>query len=254
MPGRFGNLRFMLSDRQISAGLSQAVRHFWVTRNGQSQKQKDSGRSDQGARSAVTGGKQMDGFVELVKSLVTKSGLPSKCIFTQQKLEIPGYFRPEKKWDLLIVNEGALIAAIEFKSQIGPSFGNNFNNRSEEAIGTAQDLWTAFREGVFLKTSRPWLGYLMMLEDCAGSTTPVSVKEPHFRVFPEFVGASYAQRYQHFLTRLSRERLYDSTCLLMSSSANGEKGKYSSPNMELGFHRFAASLHGHIVGYLNSGP
>ncbi len=39
-----------------------------------------------------------------------------------------------KKWDLLVV-EGCLIAAIEFKSQVG-SFGNNYNNRTEEALGS----------------------------------------------------------------------------------------------------------------------
>lgn len=27
------------------------------------------------------------------------------------------------------MHEGRLIAAIELKSQVGPSFGNNFNNR-----------------------------------------------------------------------------------------------------------------------------
>jgi len=41
---------------------------------------------------------------------------------------------------MLVINEGRLIAALEFKSHVGPSFGNNFNNRAEEAIGTAHDL------------------------------------------------------------------------------------------------------------------
>ncbi|TVS11604.1 MAG: hypothetical protein EA424_23590 [Planctomycetaceae bacterium] len=48
--------------------------------------------------------------------------------------------------------------------------GNNFNNRSEEAIGTAQDIWTAYREGAFPMLDRPWLGYLLMLERCPRST------------------------------------------------------------------------------------
>ena len=39
-------------------------------------------------------------------------------------------------------------AAVELKSQIG-SYGNNFNNRAEESIGSAVDLWTAFRENQF---------------------------------------------------------------------------------------------------------
>ena len=48
------------------------------------------------------------------------------------------YFRPNKKWDFIVVVEGQLVAAREAKSQVGPSFGNNFNNRTEEAT-TAED-------------------------------------------------------------------------------------------------------------------
>ena len=43
-------------------------------------------------------------------------------------LTLPGYFRPTKLWDLLVTYKGQLIAAIELKSHVGPSFGNNFNN------------------------------------------------------------------------------------------------------------------------------
>jgi hypothetical protein len=161
----------MLSERRLKSGITKAVKHFWETRSGQAKKQQDAGRSDQGSRGAVTGGKQMDGFVLLVRDIITTAGLSEECIHTSACLELPGYFRPEKKWDLVVVDDNVLIAAIEFKSQIGPSFGNNFNNRSEEAIGTAQDIWTAYREGAFPASERPWLGYVMMLEDCPRSTS-----------------------------------------------------------------------------------
>ncbi|MFQ5730365.1 MAG: PaeR7I family type II restriction endonuclease [Planctomycetaceae bacterium] len=118
----------------------------------------------------------MDGFVLPVRDIIKDGGLPDDCIHTSTSLELPGYFRPEKKWDLIVVDGNVLVAAIEFKSQIGPSFGNNFNNRSEEAIGTAQDIWTAYREGAFQTSDRPWLCYVMMLEDCLRSTSPVSVR------------------------------------------------------------------------------
>ena len=127
----------------------------------------------------------MDGFNQLVTNLILRSGIESSAIFHKKALELPGYFRPEKKWDLLVVKDGQLIAAIEAKSQVGPSFGNNFNNRAEEAIGSAVDLWTAYREGIFNKTIKPWLGYIFLLEDCPKSNTPVSIKEPHFEVFPD---------------------------------------------------------------------
>jgi hypothetical protein len=244
----------MLSERRIEADISRAVSHFWNTRSGQAKKQQDTGRTDQGARGAVTGGKQLDGFVLLVRDIIIDSGLSGNCIYTSTSLELPGYFRPEKKWDLIVVDGDVLVAAIEFKSQIGPSFGNNFNNRSEEAIGTAQDIWTAFREGAFPTSDRPWIGYLMMLEDCPRSTSPVCVRQPHFSVFPEFLDASYSERYQFLMTKLVRERLYDSTCLLLSSRKYGAKGQFTFPNPGLSFTHLAASLSGKITSHLNTRP
>jgi hypothetical protein len=162
---------------------------------------------------------------------------------------LPGYFRAEKSWDLIVVADGNLLAVIEFKAQVGPSFGNNFNNRTEEALGNASDLWAAYREGAFKPSMRPWLGYVFILEDCEKSQTPVRVKEPHFKVFPEFRGASYAKRYELFLTKLLRERLYDGACLLLSPRETGKKGHFSSPNDELSFRAFAAGLSAHAIAY-----
>jgi len=242
----------MKSERSLHRGIAKAVGHFWETRLGQATKQQKSGRRDQGTRGAVTGGKQMDGFVALVRELIIDCGLPNGSLYTDSKLELPGYFRPEKKWDLLVVDGSTLIAAIEFKSQIGPSFGNNFNNRSEEAIGTAQDIWTAYREGAFSVSDRPWLGYLMMLEDCPKSNSPVSVRQSHFPVFPDFVEASYSQRYQLLMTRLVRERLYDATCFLMSSRDAGPKGRSTHPDQSLSFIQFSASLTGRMLSYMST--
>ncbi|MDE2950829.1 MAG: hypothetical protein OXT68_08675 [Chloroflexota bacterium] len=142
----------------------------------------------------------------------------------------------------MVVAGGKFAAGIELKSQVGPSFGNNFNNRAEEAIGSATDIWAAYREGAFAPSPRPWLGYLMLLENSPKSTRPVKVLQPHFAVFPEFSGASYATRYELLLTKLVRERLYDSSCLLLSSRNSGESGEYEEPSTELAFRRLLASL------------
>ena len=148
----------------IDAHISKAIRHFWQTRARQAKKQGTvTGQRDAGQRTAVTGGKHLDGFVKLCHSLLIDAGVKNTDVFWQESLEIPGYFRPEKKWDLLAVSDGQLVAAIEFKAQVGPSFGNNFNNRTEEALGNATDLWAAYREGAFKPSARPWLGYVFLL-------------------------------------------------------------------------------------------
>jgi len=227
---------------QLDLKLRSAVTQFWSSRETQMQKQgTKTGVRDAGARAAVTGGSQMDGFVALVRDLLEESGVDRPVVYCERHIELPGWFRPEKKWDLLVVVEGCLIAAIEFKSQVG-SFGNNFNNRTEEALGSATDLWAAYREGAFKPSARPWLGYLMLLEDAPASTRPVKAQEPHFKVFEEFKSASYAGRYEILLTKLVRERLYDATCFLMSNSADGLNGQYSEPVAELNFTNFISSL------------
>ena len=236
--------------KQIADRTSKAVAHYWQTRAGQRKKQEAGGKADQGLRSAVTGGAQMDGFIDLFTKLVTHAGIPENCIFRKKSVELPGFFRPTKEWDLLVVRERTLIAAIEAKSQVGPSFGNNFNNRTEEAIGSALDLWTAFREKAYLDSPQPFLGYFFMLEDCDASNRPVSVQEPHFKVFPEFVGASYMRRYELFCRKLVLERHYTASAFITSSSFDGLKGGYKTPADDLSMERFAKVLAAHVATFV----
>jgi len=226
--------------------IAEAVAHYWLTRKAQRQRQEKRGISDAGLRSAVTGGAQMDGFINLFTDLIVDAGIDNRFIFRKKSLELPGFFRPTKEWDLLVVKNGRLLVAIEAKSQVGPSFGNNFNNRTEEAMGSAVDLWTAFREGAFNGGVQPFLGYFFMLEDCDASNRPVRVKEPHFKVFPEFVGASYMKRYELFCRKLILERHYTSASFMTSDSENGLDGVCEEPAKDLSFSIFAKSLVSHV--------
>lgn len=189
----------------------------------------------------------MDGFVRLVRGLLLEAKVPESSIQTDSMIELPGWFRAEKKWDLVVIHAGELLAAIEFKSQIGPSFGNNFNNRTEEALGSATDIWAAYREGAFKPSSRPFLGYLMLLEDCDRSRSPVKTAAPHFPVFPEFRGASYQDRYAILIEKLLRERLYDGACFLLSSTESSISGDYFEPHPELTFTKFLAPLSAQVA-------
>lgn len=229
--------------------VSNAIKYFWEVRTQQDKKQGSAtGKKDAGNRSAVTGGKHLDGFINLLAALLSEAGLPDSTIH-KTATTLPGYFRPTKDWDLVVVADGQLLASIEFKAHIGPSFGNNFNNRVEEALGNSTDLLTAYREGKFKPSQKPWLGWLMLLENTPKSNSVVKVSEPHFEVFPEFKEASYAKRYELFCERLMRERLYDSTCLILSNETSGLKGQFTEPNPEFGFATFATSLSAHAMAY-----
>lgn len=97
----------------LSALVASAVATYWEIRSKQQSRQQNLGKEDQGARSAVTGGAQMTGFIKLFARLIEQAGIESKYIYTKRSLELPGYFRPTKEWDLLVVREGKLIAALE---------------------------------------------------------------------------------------------------------------------------------------------
>ncbi len=240
----------MIDKAEIDKLLSEAIRHFWTTRLAQGAKQKKGGRTDQGARCEVTGGAQMDGFVKIIKEVICSNGFDRNNIFEKTCIQLPGYFRPEKQWDLAIVKDGSLVAAIEVKSQVGPSFGNNFNNRTEEALGSSEDLWTAYREGAFKASPQPWIGYLIVLEDCEASQRPVKVVEPHFEVFPEFKKASYAKRYELFCRKLILERKYTSAAFIISERADGKSGQFAEPAEDLTFYNFLKSLQAHVGAFI----
>lgn len=231
-----------LKTEKYNKLLTKAVNHFWTTRDSQLTGKK---KSDQGNRSSVTGGKQLDGFVDILVKASKDLGVPETCIYTKGN-NLPGYFRPTKDWDFLIISpKKQLISVVEFKSQVG-SFGNNFNNRTEEALGSAVDLWTAFKEQGFPQTQPPWLGYVMLVEKTAKSITPIRLQEPYFEVRPEFRNTSYLDRYVIFCQKLMQERHYSATSLIWTNS----KMEYNSPNDDISFESFLLSFMGFIQGKL----
>ena len=119
----------------------------------------------------------MDAFLHTLRKLLISAGVAEESLcFRRSLTHLPGYFRATKMWDLLVVTNKELQAVVELKAQVGPSFGNNANNRAEEALGNAVDLWTAYREGAYQANPAPWVGYLFLLE---------IVKRPDVRATPK---------------------------------------------------------------------
>lgn len=226
-----------------------AVRAFWSTRAAQAEQQRLRGVSDQGNRGSVTGGAQLNGFVRTIADVLVHSGVkPVDIHVSRDTATLPGYFRPLKTWDLIVTARRRLIAAVELKSQSG-SFGNNFNNRVEEALGTAVDTWTAFREGGYGETIAPWLGYLLVLEDAPESRRSKRPRDARFGVRPEFADASYAQRYEQFCLKLVRERQYNGAALILTAHSDADTERnYSEPNENLSGSLFLRQLVGHVLG------
>jgi len=228
---------------------SEAIKAFWGNRDAARQKQIESGKTDQGERAGVTSGKNMDGFLALAQDIVRLNGLPHADICLKRSvLTLPGYYRPTKLWDMLVMNKRRLVAAVEFKSHIGPSFGNNFNNRAEEAIGTAVDISTAYREGALGDSPCPFVGWLMLVEDCAKSRSPVHRDNSrHFPMLGEFKGTTYADRYDILCRKLVQEKLYTAASLILSPRSAKETGAYSDLSQLTSLKTFVTSLAGHVA-------
>ena len=79
-----------LADFQNKA--RNAIKTFWGKREVARRKQSTNGKADQGERAGVTAGKNMDGFLELVKEIVYCNGLKHADICLGGTLQ---YFVPQ---------------------------------------------------------------------------------------------------------------------------------------------------------------
>ena len=235
-------MSFPYSDTEFRNKLAAAAGFYWRTRKKQAAAQKKRGISDAGTRGQVTGGQHLDGFAKLIREVCMKAGCKGSEIFFDRAAPVPGYYRPQKKWDVVVLRKGKLVAAIELKSQSG-SFGNNFNNRTEEVLGVSRDFWQAYRERVFGVTEAPWLGYFFFLEDSPGSDHAVALAQSPLSPMPIFEGTSYLKRYEILCERLMLERDYTSAALVVSDK---KTASVRDGGESVGALSFFSSLYTHL--------
>lgn len=213
-----------------------AVNQFWEIRDSQKLNS-----SDSTGRGAVLGGKQMDAYANLLSHIAIKCGVPQDCIFTRNNI-LPGFFRPTKDWDFIIISpQGKLVAAIEFKSQIG-SYGNNFNNRTEEAIGSALDFWTAYRENSYPRQRNPFVGYILVVGKDEKSSSIVRCNETHYKVRSEFEETTYLDRYDILCDKLQNEKLYTAAAVIWTDCSRN----WGNLNDDTSINSFIRIFKGHI--------
>ena len=231
--------------------VSEAVKSFWEIRE----------------REGVRAGKTLDAFASLLSWVVHNNGLPDATVLTGRKAQLPGFFRPTKSWDVLILDDDTLIAAIELKS-IADSFGKNANNRNEEALGSGIDIKEAFEENAFEGLTRLFTGYLILVEDCQETLSSVQIQIKHFRAMEEFMlqpetreeayvrnskgefpavaGVSYMDRFDILCRRLMQKNLYSATAVIKSPRTAINDGEYGSVSRDTSIKAFLASLASHV--------
>jgi hypothetical protein len=241
--------------------ICDAVRNFWNVRSG---------------GSGVLGGKTLDGFIDIINEVITSSGLRDIEIHTgKNSSQLPGYFRPHKSWDVVATSRGRLIAAIELKSQVG-SIGNNFNNRTEEVLGSGTDLHTAIEERAFGDDAEIFTGYLILVEDSETSRSSPAVNMNYFPVmagfladegirettyqpdssgkYPRVQGISYLDRYDLLCKRLVLRNIYTATALVVANPDQAGTGEYRNITPQTSINTFLTRLanHCHIIASYDS--
>jgi hypothetical protein len=231
--------------------LELAVCAYWQTKDQQREAALALASTAEGTAKAVRGGGHFNPIVNLLARFFTDAGYPVESIHAKRgQTVLPGFYRPSKDWDLVIIHREVLVAAIELKSLGGPSFGNNYNNRVEEALGNAVDLSRANLASLCGR-EQPWMGYFFMMEDQVGSERPISrPKEGAFPAEEIWRGASYQDRFAITGRRFLDEGLYDAVCYLVSSP---DDPRPVQPARELDWQHFSAAVLARINYLANLG-
>lgn len=248
--------------------VSTALLAYWTSRDEAAAAQAAKGVVDVGGRAGVTSGGHLDRVAQLLGRICIAAGAPASQVYYKAPADdplkrtgsavgftLPGWFRPTKQWDLVVHHgDGANrmpIAIVELKSQNGPSFGNNANNRAEEAIGNALDLARAKSEGLI--PGDPWTGYAFVIEDDANSRLARGKNDRGmYPRAPLFADWSYISRVQHLCQRLLDEGLYDAAWAVTTSRPPAFSWHELDENVS-GYVRFITGLTAAIEKYYPDG-
>lgn len=217
----------------------EAVSLFWRRRADQIAALADGGLAGGAARTAG----HMNGIRDLVKSIFIDTGMPEESIVYEPFL--PGFDRARKRWDMAVRYKGALVAALEFKSQVG-SVGKNINNRFEEALGSGTDTWAAQTKFAAYGDIPPWLGYVFVLREDDETEEPDRPIDALFRTDPAFEGLSYNERYQEMLGRFIGDNIYQGGWFITTKVTDTGEVAYSEPLATATGKAFRAAVRGRV--------
>jgi Restriction endonuclease XhoI len=185
----------------------------------------------------------MNGIRDLVKSIFIDAGMPEDSIVYETYL--PGFYRARKRWDMAVHYKGALVAALEFKSQVG-SVGKNINNRFEEALGSSTDTWAAQKKFAAYGEIPPWLGYVFVLREDKETEKPNRRTNALFPAGPAFRGMSYNQRYQEMLRRFMGDNIYQAGWFITTKTSEDGRVSYAEPLATASGKAFRAAVEGRV--------
>jgi hypothetical protein len=93
--------------------LEDAVAAYWGAKNEQVEHSLIRSAIGAGTAGSVRGGRHFDAIATLIGRFFIEAGYPTSTVrlSKSQRLELPGYFRPQKQWDVVVTYGDTLNAA-----------------------------------------------------------------------------------------------------------------------------------------------
>lgn len=218
------------------ARITEAVR-LWITaKEEQAQRSQERGKAQEGTRAQVTGGTHLNGVNQLIVDEIKATGATDLDLMFNRRATLAGWYRSSKSWDLLVLQRGKPILAVEYKSMAG-SEGKNINNRADEVFGIAEDARQAEEHGILPPNLRR--AYIYLLEVTPRVLKPIGVGNPFGKPDPIFDGASYLDRVAIMCERMRDSGLYHLAWVL---GVIREPVGFIEPSPAVGWDRFASGL------------
>jgi hypothetical protein len=230
----------LATNEELQSAFVTSCRSYWTTRDSQALT-----GGGEGLAAAVRAGKHFASLEDLVQSVFIDCGYTPKNFVRNRSANLPGYYRSTKTWDLIVRDGDILVAALELKGLGAKSAGNNFNNRTEEALGNATDLWLVNEKHAPFGAIRPWCGFMFLLEDSPVTRRPIGEMPSKWPVDPIFAGSSYLRRGAILSKRMLDERLYDAVCYV-TSSADPQQAP-TEPLPELSWMAFVTAIQARVA-------
>lgn len=224
--------------------MKQALLRSYDLRLKAGEVQIERGVHDIGLRTQVTSGKHLDEIIELISRDMVNMGVKEGTIHTSGNgVKVPGWFRARKRWDIVVSDGHRLMACIELKS-ISGSYGNNINNRVEEAIGEAVDVRYAIEHDLCGSHSLPALAYVLIVKgDSKSRSIPLSSNNSAFKQDPVFNGTSYVDRFRIMCERLLEENIFEAVWYVV---VNPDEQSIEEPADALSYVSFIRNLRNNL--------
>ncbi len=176
---------------------------------------------------------------------LVRADLDRSQVLRSKAIALPGAYNPRpRQWDLVVVDDGVPVAAVDVRISTCPS-GKNFHNRVQEIIEDAVHLGRPY-EFPLMTPFKPCLALFFALEENEDANR---LRKIHPAGLASGLGAgdgaSIKDRHSAVFGRLVRDGRYDAICYLAVTRSSDPV--VTEPKATLGFADFARSVVGRIA-------